>query len=149
MSCASWNITTNDDAQPFNYKHMHFHMYYRAVHAASVWIMSDRWTDTLQQTTVECKEVLKLQYLSHGFLYHYNFNCHKSTNPNLILIWKSYYYIPIYGTWLQCSWVRQCATSWKVMGLTADGVNGIFHWLSPSSCTTALTEMNVMDIFWE
>jgi hypothetical protein len=27
-----------------------------------------------------------------------------------------------------CSWLRHCATSWKVGGSIPDGVIGIFHW---------------------
>jgi len=31
------------------------------------------------------------------------------------------------------SWLRHCATSWKVAGSIPDGVIGIFHWHNPSS----------------
>jgi len=44
MSCASWNVTTNDDAQPYNYKHVHL-----TCSSCCKWIMADRWTDTLRQ----------------------------------------------------------------------------------------------------
>jgi hypothetical protein len=30
------------------------------------------------------------------------------------------------------SWLRRCATSWKVAGSIPDGVIAIFHWLNPS-----------------
>jgi hypothetical protein len=36
------------------------------------------------------------------------------------------------------SWLRRCATSWKVTGSVPDGVIGIFHWHNPPSCTVAL-----------
>jgi hypothetical protein len=36
------------------------------------------------------------------------------------------------------SWLRQCTTSWKVVGSNADGVTGIFHSHNSSSCTMAL-----------
>jgi hypothetical protein len=32
------------------------------------------------------------------------------------------------------SWLRHCATSWKVAGLIPDGVIGIFYFLNPSGC---------------
>jgi hypothetical protein len=57
------------------------------------------------------------------------------------------------GTWWR-SWLRHCATSWKVAGLIPDGVTGIFHWHNPSSCTMALgltqplTEMSTRNISW-
>jgi hypothetical protein len=37
-----------------------------------------------------------------------------------------------------CSWLRHCATSWKVAGSIPDGVNGIFHWHNTSGRTMAL-----------
>ena len=52
------------------------------------------------------------------------------------------------------SWLRHCATSWKVAGLIPDGVVGIFHWHNPSSHTMALgltqplTEMSTRNISW-
>jgi len=57
------------------------------------------------------------------------------------------------GTWW-VSWLRHCATSWKVAGLIPDGVIGILHWQNPSSCTMALgstqplTEMSTRNISW-
>jgi len=52
------------------------------------------------------------------------------------------------------SWLRHCATSWKVAGSIPDGVIGIFHWRNPSGCTMALgltqplTEMSTRNISW-
>jgi hypothetical protein len=52
------------------------------------------------------------------------------------------------------SWLRHCATSWKVSGSIPDGVIGIFHWHNPSGCTMALgstqplTEMSTRNISW-
>ena len=51
-------------------------------------------------------------------------------------------------------WLRQCATSWKVVGSIPDGVIGIFHLHNPSGrtmaleLTQALTEMSTRNIFW-
>jgi hypothetical protein len=36
------------------------------------------------------------------------------------------------------SWLRHCATRWKVAGSIPDGVNGIFHGHNPSGRTMAL-----------
>jgi hypothetical protein len=50
------------------------------------------------------------------------------------------------------SWLRHCATSWKVAGSIPDGVIGIFHWQNPSGRTMALgltqplTEMSTRNI---
>ena len=41
------------------------------------------------------------------------------------------------GMWW-CSWLRNWATSQKVMGSIPDGVTGIFHWHNPSGHTKAL-----------
>jgi hypothetical protein len=55
------------------------------------------------------------------------------------------------GGMLWCSWLRHCATSWKVTGSIPDGVIGIFHWHHPSGRTVALgstqplTEMSTRD----
>jgi hypothetical protein len=52
------------------------------------------------------------------------------------------------------SWLRHCATSWKVTGSIPDGINGIFHWHNHSGRTIALgltlplTEMSTKDISW-
>jgi hypothetical protein len=53
------------------------------------------------------------------------------------------------------SWLRHCATSWKVTGSIPDGVVGIFN-LHNSSCRTMalgltqpLTEMSTRNISWE
>ena len=49
---------------------------------------------------------------------------------NFVEISGLYIYIYIYekkrGKWW-CSWLRHCAKSWKVTGLIADSVTGIFH----------------------
>jgi hypothetical protein len=37
-----------------------------------------------------------------------------------------------------CIWLRHCATSWKVAGLSPSGVFGIFHWHNTFSCTMPL-----------
>ena len=53
------------------------------------------------------------------------------------------------------SWLRHCATSWKVAGSIPDGVIGIFHWHNPSGrimvlgLTQPLTEMSTRNISWE
>ena len=45
------------------------------------------------------------------------------------------------------SWLRRCATNWKVAGSIPDGVIGIFLWHNPSGrLTLPLTEMR--DISW-
>ena len=50
------------------------------------------------------------------------------------------------------TWLRHCATSWKVAGSTPDGVIRIFNWHNPSVCTIALwltqppTEMSTRNI---
>ena len=52
------------------------------------------------------------------------------------------------------SWLRHCATTWKVTGLIPDGVLGTLHSHNPSGCTMALgsahplTEMNTRNISW-
>jgi hypothetical protein len=52
------------------------------------------------------------------------------------------------------SWLRHCATSWKVEGSIPDGVTGVFNWHNPSGCTMALgstqplTEMSSRNISW-
>jgi len=57
------------------------------------------------------------------------------------------------GTWW-VSWLRHCATSWKVAGSIPAGVIGILHWHNPSGCTMALgstqplTEMSTRNISW-
>ena len=62
-------------------------------------------------------------------------------------------YQPLWGMrW--CSWLRHCATSWKVMGSVPDGVTGIFHWHSPErtvalGLTQPVTEMSTRNISWE
>jgi len=51
------------------------------------------------------------------------------------------------------SWLRYCATAWKVAGSIPDGVTGIFHCHNPSGRTVALgvtqppTEMSTTHIF--
>jgi len=42
-----------------------------------------------------------------------------------------------WGMWW-CSWLRHCATSWKVTGSIPDDVTGIFQWHNPSGRTMAL-----------
>jgi len=78
--------------------------------------------------------------LNHSFFF-------KSTFLNLSLILVSFSPFPtlpfpyavlyflrsfllIYGGW--SSWLRHCATSWKVASSIPDGVGGIFHWYNPS-----------------
>jgi len=57
------------------------------------------------------------------------------------------------GTWWG-SWLRHCATSWKIAGSITEGVIGIFRWHNPSSRTMALgltqpvTEMSTRSISW-
>jgi hypothetical protein len=52
------------------------------------------------------------------------------------------------------SWLRLCATSWKVVGSIPDSVTEIFHWHNPSGRTVALrltqplTEMSTRNISW-
>jgi hypothetical protein len=52
------------------------------------------------------------------------------------------------------SWLRHCATSWKVAGSITDGVIRIFHWHNPSGRTMALgltqppTEMSTRNTTW-
>ena len=51
-----------------------------------------------------------------------------------------------------CSWVRHCATSWKVADSVSDGVIGNFHWYDPLDRTKALgstqplTEMSIRNL---
>jgi hypothetical protein len=47
-------------------------------------------------------------------------------------------YICVTGGTRWRSWLRHCATSWKVVGSIRDGVTGIFHWHNPSGHTMAL-----------
>ena len=53
------------------------------------------------------------------------------------------------------SWLRHCATSWKVAGSIPDGVNGIFHRPNPTGrnmalgSTQPLTEISTRNISWE
>ena len=52
------------------------------------------------------------------------------------------------------SWLRHCATNWKVAGSIPDGVIGIFHLHNPSGRTMVLglayplTEMSTRNISW-
>jgi hypothetical protein len=52
------------------------------------------------------------------------------------------------------SWLRHCATNWKVAGSIPDGVTGIFQWLDPSGrivalgSTQPLTEVSTRDLSW-
>ena len=52
------------------------------------------------------------------------------------------------------SWLKNCATNWKVLSSILDSVTGIFHWHNPSShkvalvSTEPLTEMNTRNISW-
>ena len=54
-----------------------------------------------------------------------------------------------------CSWLRHCATSWKVADSIPNGVTGIFHWHNPSGrnmalgLTQPLTEMSTRNISWK
>jgi hypothetical protein len=53
------------------------------------------------------------------------------------------------------SWLRHCATSWKIAGLIPDSVIGIFYWRNPTGrtmilgSTRPLTEMSTRNISWE
>jgi hypothetical protein len=57
------------------------------------------------------------------------------------------------GTWKR-SWLRHCATSWKVVDSIPDDIIGFFHWHNPSGRTLALgltqplTEMSTRNISW-
>jgi len=52
------------------------------------------------------------------------------------------------------SWLRHCATSWKIAGSIPDGVTGIFHWHNSSGRTAALgltqplAEISTRNISW-
>jgi len=49
------------------------------------------------------------------------------------------------------SWLRDCATSWKIAGSIPDGVNGIFHFSGRTvalGLTQPLTEMSTRNISW-
>jgi hypothetical protein len=52
------------------------------------------------------------------------------------------------------SWLRHCATSWRVVGSIPDGVIGILHWRNPYGHTVALgltqplTETSTRNISW-
>ena len=75
-------------------------------------------------------------------------------------LWISYFLLVLTLCTVDCggmrwrSWLRHCATSWKVTGLIPDSVIGIFHWHNPSSCTKALgltlslREMSTRNISW-
>jgi hypothetical protein len=78
------------------------------------------------------------------------------------LIWQThlfinYQYSCFSGGMHWCSWLRQCATHQKVMGLIPHGVTGIFNWHNSSGCPVALgltqslkslTEMSTRNISW-
>jgi hypothetical protein len=57
------------------------------------------------------------------------------------------------GMWWH-SWLRQCATSWKIAGSIPDGVTGIFHSHNPTGRTMALgltqplTEISTRNNSW-
>jgi hypothetical protein len=59
-----------------------------------------------------------------------------------------------YGGTRWRSWLRHCATNWKVASSIPDGVFAIFYWHNPSGRTMAmgltqpLTEMNNGNIYW-
>jgi hypothetical protein len=61
----------------------------------------------------------------------------------------------IIKNYCKSSWLRHCATSWKVAGSIPDGVIGIFHLHNPSGRTMALrltqplTQMSTRKISWE
>jgi len=52
------------------------------------------------------------------------------------------------------SWLRHCATSWRVVGFIPDGISGIFYWHNFSCHTVALgsiqplTEMRTRNTSW-
>ena len=54
--------------------------------------------------------------------------------------------IGILSTSLWRSWLRHCATSWKVAASIPDGVVGIFHWHNPSCRTMTLTLTQLLPI---
>ena len=44
-------------------------------------------------------------------------------------VWCGFGAVSVYcGGISWCSWLKHCATSWKVVGLIPNGVFGIFHW---------------------
>ena len=51
----------------------------------------------------------------------------------------------IYMQWR--SWLRHCATNWKVADSISDGVMGIFHWHNTSGRTVALGSIQIWYLF--
>jgi len=52
---------------------------------------------------------------------------------------KIYHLDPLMdGSMTWYSWLRHCATSWKVPGSIPDGAIVIFNWYNPACCTVAL-----------
>jgi hypothetical protein len=86
------------------------------------------------------------------FIWTFLFWNEELTHENYQSIFRYTMYKTNGGTWR--SWLRHCATSWKVAGLIPDSVIGIFHWHNPSGCTMALrstqplTEMSTRNIPW-
>jgi len=64
----------------------------------------------------------------------------KSDTLNSIHIWSLVIVYLLWHSWgtQWRSWLRRCATSWKVVGSIPNGIIGIFHWYNPSSHNMAL-----------
>jgi hypothetical protein len=67
-------------------------------------------------------------------------------------VWNNFVFYCGDTQWL--SWLRHCATSWKVAGSFPDGVIGFFDWHNPSGRTMALgstqplREMSTRNVSW-
>jgi hypothetical protein len=104
-------------------------------------------------TLVRTRSLKENSDVKHIFCSHYNraAACLYSGNAS------RYGYMYIYNvrkcTWWR-TWLRHCATSWKVVGSIPDSVIGIFHWRNLSGRTVALgstqplTEMRTRNISW-
>jgi len=63
-------------------------------------------------------------------------------------------YTLFYWGTLWRSWLRYCATNWRVAGSITDGAIGFFHWHNPSGrpmalgLTQPLTEMSTRNVSW-
>ena len=57
-------------------------------------------------------------------------------------------YSHILGGTLWRSWLRRCATSWKVAGSITDGVIGISGRTMALGLTQPLTEMSTRNVSW-
>jgi len=89
-----------------------------------------------------CNQLYVVPLLGHPEALYYNYIKSEHTTVNVIILsffsQQIYLHITVqyWGTWWR-SWLRHCATSWKVAGSITDGVNGIFHWHNPSGHTMA------------